>query len=548
MESDRERLTVAARYSTVAWNMLATEGQWCPFPHSELTADYLERLADGDDPFDRLLLVQEPQSGKSEFSSKLFPAWYLGQNPDHNVGLISYSTTRAMTLGGQARDVFAEYAPSVFGLELSRYKFGRREWGVAGHDGKMLSVGAKGSLTGERLNLLILDDMFKDYEEAMSLQIRESRWNWFLTVANTRLTEDAAIVCVNTRWHPDDLIGRIKKISPIAEILGPSHIQDSHGFHRIDDMFGGEKPDGVLGKPWASIHFRCIPKEDIYRHDTPEPELVHAADAPLCAELHSLEQRMEDKRLAGPLKASAVYEGDPTDPSGYEWDPKLFDGIEIDAMPDYIERLVIFCDPTTNAKDIAKKDYAAAVAIGTRSDGLIYVAARMPKTGYEGTFREIGSLASSLPRQPDVVGFEGVAFSELVATYGEIRLPGYGIHSPVVSFQQENVDKMVRMRRLDPFVCNRQIRFVKSDGTAEVLKQFRLFGQKGVHDDGPDAIETGLRFMLSYFGALDIGTRQDQGVQTHRSRENQAESTELANTFGRTGRRVAARYGAGRLG
>ena len=97
----------------------------------------------------------------------------------------------------------------MFGLSLDPTTTAKQEWKVARHGGGMTSCGIDGRFNGERLDGLILDDLFKDYEHAMSPLFREKVWNWFTSTALPCVPEWVWILIVNTRWIPDDVIGRI---------------------------------------------------------------------------------------------------------------------------------------------------------------------------------------------------------------------------------------------------------------------------------------------------------------------------------------------------
>ncbi len=152
-----------------------------------------------------------PRSGKSEMTSKFFPAWYLGTYPDNKVMFISYESTFATQFGGWARDLMDEYGKELFDIELKADKQAASNWGLKGHNGVMYSIGAGGAVVGKGGNLIIIDDPLKNDEEANSVLIREKLWNWYGTTLYTRQQPGASIVLISTRWHEDDLTGKLLK-------------------------------------------------------------------------------------------------------------------------------------------------------------------------------------------------------------------------------------------------------------------------------------------------------------------------------------------------
>ncbi len=157
----------------------------------------------------RLIVTLPPRHGKSELISKYFPAWYLGVYPDKRVMLASYEASFAATWGRKARDVLTEYGSVLFQVDVSQSSSAADQWDIAGHTGGMSTAGIGGSLTGRGANLMILDDVLKNAEEAASQTIKEKHWEWFQSTAYTRLEPDASVIVVMTRWHEADLVGHL---------------------------------------------------------------------------------------------------------------------------------------------------------------------------------------------------------------------------------------------------------------------------------------------------------------------------------------------------
>jgi predicted phage terminase large subunit-like protein len=159
-----------------------------------------------------------PRHGKSELASHYFPAWYLGTFPDRKVILTSYGADFASTWGAKVRDTLLRVGKELFGIQVA----GQRSdsWTIAGHEGGMFTTGVGGPITGRGAHLLIMDDPVKNEEEAKSETYREKTDAWWLSTASTRLTSDGAVVLIMTRWHEDDLAGRIihrMKTDPASE-------------------------------------------------------------------------------------------------------------------------------------------------------------------------------------------------------------------------------------------------------------------------------------------------------------------------------------------
>jgi predicted phage terminase large subunit-like protein len=159
----------------------------------------------------RLVINVPPQFGKSELVSKHFPAWYLGEYPDRKVILVSYEAEYAASWGMRARELFREYGPQVWGSRLSDLK-ATNDWWETTAGGYMATAGAMGSITGKGAHLLIIDDPHKNASEAHSKTIRDKIWDNFTSTFLTRLQPKSAVILIQTRWHEDDLTGKLLRL------------------------------------------------------------------------------------------------------------------------------------------------------------------------------------------------------------------------------------------------------------------------------------------------------------------------------------------------
>jgi len=171
----------------------------------------------------RLILTVPPQHSKSFHVSELFPCYYLGKNPLKYVVQTGYSADLAIRHSRHARDIFASdrfhevfpnvhHRPATEGQKnIQVAKQTVHEWGTV-QGGSYFAVGVGGGLTGNPMDLGIIDDPFKDLQEAMSKTIRENVWGWYGSVFRTRMAEDAGLILIMTRWNVDDIVGRIENL------------------------------------------------------------------------------------------------------------------------------------------------------------------------------------------------------------------------------------------------------------------------------------------------------------------------------------------------
>lgn len=156
----------------------------------------------------RLIINMPPRHGKSELTSKYFPAWYLGKKPDQRIILTSYEANFAAQWGRKTKELIAEYG-GLFNIELNPLSNASNRFDLLGREGGLQTAGAGGPITGKGADILIIDDPIKNDEEANSKHQRNKIWDWFQATAFTRLEPNAAIILIMTRWHEDDLAGRI---------------------------------------------------------------------------------------------------------------------------------------------------------------------------------------------------------------------------------------------------------------------------------------------------------------------------------------------------
>jgi predicted phage terminase large subunit-like protein len=187
-----------------------SKGRWRLAPHLALIDELLVDAAAGGA---RIAISMPPRHGKSELVSHHFPAWYLGTFPDRRVILAGYEADFAAGWGGKARDLLDRHT-AAFGVRVRAESSARHRWDVDRHSGGMLTAGVGGPLTGRGADVLIIDDPIKNAEEAHSATYRDRAWDWYRSVAYTRLEPHASVIVIATRWHEDDLVGRLIQAEP----------------------------------------------------------------------------------------------------------------------------------------------------------------------------------------------------------------------------------------------------------------------------------------------------------------------------------------------
>lgn len=161
-----------------------------------------------------------PQHGKSEGSTRRLPAFIIGRNPDKRIAITSYSASKARKFNREIQRIIAEptYQEIFPNIKLSNGAdgYGRTfdEFELVNYLGSIKTVGVGGPLTGEPVDILIMDDIYKDWMEAQSDTIRQSKQDWYDSVADTRLHNESQQLLVFTRWHEYDLAGYLLDKDP----------------------------------------------------------------------------------------------------------------------------------------------------------------------------------------------------------------------------------------------------------------------------------------------------------------------------------------------
>lgn len=257
-----------------------TNGKWKPVPHLRMTSNTLVKA--WLTPNSRTAITFPFQHGKSLLGSVYFPAWVILNWPETRIGLASYEESFAANFGGKVRDVVSKYGPPI-GVRLRTDTNAKGEWVIDVHGGGMVCKGRGGAFLGRPVDLLILDDLIKNAEEAQSPTILEGIWEWYCTVAYSRLGPKAPIIGIGTRWGPRDLFGRWD----------------------AEAKLGGDKFD--------TVKFTAIAKEgDILGRKVGEalwPERVPLA-------------RLEKVAKTRPRWFKACWQGEPQEDEGLHFQPK----------------------------------------------------------------------------------------------------------------------------------------------------------------------------------------------------------------------------------
>lgn len=191
------------------------------------------------------MLNLPPQVGKSSWSTELLPFWLLGLYPDLHVIVITYSDDYSRTKGKTVRNMMERYGPKHFGVSVDQENQSAGDWTIAGHRGGMLSVGIGSQITGRPGDVIIIDDIIKNSEEAGSPTVKRKHMLEYQNTIRTRLQPGGTILITATRWAEDDLSGSLQDLQN-----QPDYERDRNDFYEVLSFPAiAEIPDDYVGEP-----------------------------------------------------------------------------------------------------------------------------------------------------------------------------------------------------------------------------------------------------------------------------------------------------------
>ena len=432
--------------------------------HHRLLAERLDQLLAG--AIRRLVVVMPPRHGKTELVSRRLPAFFLGREPAGKVICCSHTAELATQISRQVKRIMAsaEYRRLFPQTVLGTKRTGaadRADYWETTAGGYFRAAGVGGAITGMGADLLVVDDPVKSAAEAESRTWRERTWRWFARDFLSRGSPQARVVVVSTRWHRDDLVGRILK-------------QER--------------------ERWHLLHLPALREPGLpnYPEDPREEGQMLWPQVLSLAEAQAIRQR-------DPAGWAALYQGSPRAEGGAEWPEECWgDWLWTGELPPPEAFLcrVLAVDPSMGAAE--RSDYSALVWAGLTKEGLLVVQAQLERLSPTELVRRVLGLLRQWPS--DALAVEANAFQQLLALELQRQLAGSAVPVPVYEVKN-TVPKAVRIRRLGPWITMRRLRLVRSTDTELLCEQLRDF-PLGEHDDGPDALEMALRVMHEVYGVL----------------------------------------------
>lgn len=279
----------------------------------------------------RLLITAPPRHSKSLLVSEFFPPWCMGRKPERQIITSTYGQSLSLEFGRKVKDQMTSDAfREIFPECQVKHDSKAAERISTTMRGVYHATSIGGPTTGKGADIFIVDDPVKDRQEAESETIRENIWNWYLSVARTRLQPGGAIIVMQTRWHEDDLTGRI-----LAADQGKNQ--------------------------WEHIHLRALDDEE----------------RPLWPGWMNAQALLEIKEDLGSYEWNALYQGDPA--------PKEGNILKVDQIRKYKElpkfdRLIQVVDSAIKEKK--ENDYTVISTLGVHDNRIYLVDMWRDKVAY----------------------------------------------------------------------------------------------------------------------------------------------------------------------
>ena len=433
-------------------------GEWQPANHLVAIDRVITRAMAGFGPR-RIVIQCPPRHGKSEYCSKWVPTNFLTRFPEKRAILTSYEANFAASWGRKIRNNIDEHSNRL-GISVSKGKSAANDWDLEGYGGGLITAGAGGALTGRGADLMILDDLIKNHDEALSDNVRESRWEWWQSTASTRIEPGGLAIFVGTRWHEEDPQGRVLRAA----------------------MEGGD--------PVTLIHLPALAEANDW--------LGRRPGQALWPQRWSRMDLLKRKRALAQYWWLSLYQQLPGRHGSSEWPESYFeDHIWTDVFPHQCEIGAIAVDPS-KGKDAKKGDYSAIVYVGVYN-GMIYVDSTVRRRPSEIIVTDGIDHATKHGRCLQGFGVETNQFQELLVGEFSRELTLRSM-PPLPIFELCNtVNKKLRIGRLGPYFNRKKLKFLDTPDNRLLIQQCKAFSMRdraGVHDDGPDALEMAIRTLI----------------------------------------------------
>ena len=442
MTREEQQFAIALmRESYATYCYFVHKGKWIDTKFHKFLANKVQTFVETytGNPIDILILNCPPQHGKSRTVTETFATWYVGKNPDKRCIVACYNDELAGSFGRSNRDKINEYGQAIFGIKLK--KSTDRDLELADHDGGIIFRGIGSSLTGRSAELFIIDDPIKNRAEADSITYRNRIWEEWQNSIKTRSQANTKIIIIQTRWHEDDLSGRVISEEPNVEVVNiPCEAEEND----------------VLGRPIG---------------DALCPEIGKGNEW-----LRAFKESYIKDSIGGGIRAwNALYQGRPTSAEGNVFKREWWQ--YYDKLPDNIPLIGISVDATF--KDSDTSDFVAIEVWGKLNGDYYLIDLIKRRMDFPETLRAIKHMNSKYPQRHSILVEDKANGSAIIS------MLKHELGSIIPITPKES--KVARANAITGIVEGGNVYLPKyADFTNEFVEEFASF-PNGAHDDMVDA-------------------------------------------------------------
>lgn len=438
----------------------------------------------------RLMLLMPPRHGKSELVSRMFPAWHLGRCPDHEIIACSYNLSLAMSFSRRVKDVLNDPSyHAVFETRLHPDFQANEEWGLANGRGQYVAAGIGGGIAGKGAHILAIDDPIKNAEEADSADTREKHWDWYGSVAYSRLAPGGGVLIIQTWWHDDDLSGRVIKAMAEDPSADQFELVKYPAIAEDDEYLDPETDTIVLGRDLPRVSPADEP--NAVRRAFKEGalaakfKLLRNKGEALHPERYDLTKLLRIKKTIPPRFWSALYQQNPTPDDGAYFLKEQFRRRTPPGKGQ--SHVFIAWDFAISEKKV--DDYTVGSAILQDYDDMLHVAEVVRFKSGDAFYivEAILDLAERWYSPTLKLGFEDGQIYRAIEALLKKRMRERRIY-PSVEVLKPITDKLARARTLQGRMQQGRVAFAAEAEWFETVRNEMLRFPAGAHDDCVDSL------------------------------------------------------------
>lgn len=438
----------------------------------------------------RLMILMPPRHGKSEIASRNFPAWHLGQHPDHEFIACSYNLSLAMDFSRKVKGLLNDpLYQAMFPTRLDPNNQSTESWGLAGQRGGYVAAGIGGPITGKGAHVLVIDDPVKNAEEADSADIREKIWEWYLSTAYSRLAPGGGVLIIQTWWHDDDLAGRIQNLMRTAEedeyidqfevVKYPAIAESDEWFDTVTGrILHDELPTSEI-TPELAAQRRTVLEPDTHLLLRKKGEALHPAR-------YNLDKLLRIKaQNKGGRWWSALYQQNPVPDDGGYFTKDQFRQAPLPSLKQ--ANVYIAWDFAISEKK--QNDYTVGTVCLQDPNDILHVADQLRFKSGDAFFivESILNLASRWHNPTLMLGFEDGQIYRAIESLLKKRMRERGFY-PATQVLKPITDKLARGRALQGRMQQGMVSFASGAPWVDSLRTEMLRFPAGAHDDQVDSL------------------------------------------------------------